>query len=177
MKLYEIIHNLDKSEATSVEINFRALQKELNIENKHITAHHYQHFKCYWIYRKQATSDDCYIGTKAFFMNDEFVFLTTKHKLNTEERYSWVGGLERNAVRNFLAEDLTYRLCDLEEELGEGYSAEGCSVEANTIAYWYNSKVVVLNSGFLGTIGIEDSDGVRHNIPASDLLLPYNINN
>ena len=177
MKLYDIIHNLDKSEANSVEINFRVLQKELNIENIHITAYHYHHFKCYWVYRKQATSDDCYIGTKAFFMNDEFVFLTTKYKLNTEEIYSWAGKLERNAVRNFLTANTIYNLCDLEEDLGEGYSAEGCSVEANTIAYWNNNKVTVLNSGFLGTIGIEDIDGMRHNIPASDLLLPYNINN
>lgn len=176
MKLYEIIHNLDKSEANSVEINFRALHIELNVV-KIIAEHYSEHLKCYWVYRKQYTSEDCYIGGKAYFLNDEFVFITTKPKLNLGEIYYWAGNPQREAVRNFLVEDLTYSVCDLEEELGEGYSAEGCSVEANTIAYWNNNKIVVLNSGFLGTIGIEDSDGVRHNIPASDLLLPYNINN
>jgi hypothetical protein len=129
MKLKEIITNLDTSvnnEDDNVYWYLESFVNEFGLSCYNLQqCQNNIRLKSYWVANHLCT--DTRVGIKAYFLDDEFVCMSTKTNRNDDEHLQWLDEVSYRNVKNYIIslqedEGITPpRILNMEEDFGEGY--------------------------------------------------------
>jgi len=123
MKLRELIEIIDKSSANRENVDISCLASRV-FDNHDIPWVEQDRLVAYWLSCWYCT--DTWVGIQAYFLDDEFVALSTKLARKSDTTFDWVSTDAFHKVKDFVesfAEDQSLKISILnaEEEFGDGY--------------------------------------------------------
>lgn len=123
MKLIDIAKKIDKSKKNESSVDTMAFSSEFNYEFDYIEQ---DRLKCYWIGNWYCT--DSYVGYRMYFLDDEPVAVSTQQGRKCNEGFEWFSRELAIKVRDYLIsimpkqeDELNFKLCDINEDIGDGY--------------------------------------------------------
>ena len=128
MKIIDIANKIDKSKRNEDWIDLSIFDYELDIQfnNYDVTQ---ERLKCYWIGNWYCT--DSWVGYRMYFLDNEPVAVSTQTGRKCNEEFEWFSKDSALKTREYLIslmtkdnDELNITLCDLNEELGEGYKIQ-----------------------------------------------------
>lgn len=127
MKLIDIANKIDKSKKNESHINITDFDSEFNINLDYYIEQ--DRLKAYYIGNWYCT--DSYVGCRMYFFDDEPVAISFQQGRKFDEEFSWFSKDNALKVRDYLLslmprgnDDLDFTICDLGNDIGEGYSIE-----------------------------------------------------
>lgn len=189
MKLKDIIANLDKSKSNEDDevywdLEGFALELELNCHGIKQDGNNLR-LKCYWIANHLCT--DTWVGIRAYFLDKEFVCLSTQQGRKCDETFEWVSKDSFRNVKNYitsLQEKQEYDndpvdFLDMEEDFGEGYPIEFTGQCLKKDVLWKGKEVTIVkdnNERYTNfhTITVVEKDTSRQvDIDVREILVPW----
>lgn len=123
MQLIDIAKKIDKSKNNECNIDSTDFSSEFNYNFEYVEP---ERLKCYWIGNWYCT--DSWVGYRIYFLDDEPVAVSTQQGRKCSEEFEWFSRELALKVRDYLIsimpkseEDLQFKLCDINEDIGEGY--------------------------------------------------------
>lgn len=196
MKLKDIINKLDKTDKNACfncvwdlehfiyELGLSCSCVEQDREN--------QRLKSYWVANHYCT--DTYVGIRAYFLDDEFVCLSTQMGRKCDEDIEWFSISAQKKVREYILslevkEDFTpdEALLNMEEDLGEGYPINYVGqLLTKEVLYKGVMVEVVKEDRYIKVDGkcehnfhkitVKQKDtGIEENIDIRDILVPWKV--
>lgn len=185
MILYDILDNLDKSSENQHYIPFDDLSYELHIFGFNLKQNRNHELKSYFIYK--LAKNDKIIGFLAYFLNNEFVFLSNQYCDKSPLKFMWNSKEAKEKVRNYL-------LSLIEKKYNSGMKLELRTVQlhhkirhrqVSNQDELLNDHVIYKNENykikkiFENNDGKPDlllsKDGVEFLTLSSDTFIPFNI--
>lgn len=127
MKLIDIAKQIDKSSGNEDWIDIPEIGREFNLEiYNHVEQDRLQ---AYWIGNWCCT--DTWVGYKMYFLDDEPVGVSIQKARKSDEEFEWFSKELALKVRDYILslmveidEKLTFSICDINEDIGEGFKIE-----------------------------------------------------
>lgn len=125
MKLSEIALKIDKSENNEDWVSIKKIGElfDLSIWNHKEN----ERLKCFWIGNWRCT--DTWVGYKMYFLDDEPVAYSTQSARKSDEHIMWFSKETSSKVKDYLISLMEYEdeycqldYCDINEDIGEGYT-------------------------------------------------------
>lgn len=188
MKLIDLINNVDKSEQneeTSIRWNLELFCNELNYSANSWSLKQPDdniRLKCYWAANHCCT--DTYVGIRLYFLDDQFVALSTQAGRKCDEHIEWK---DKSSAMNVLSyirsiddpeEIQEFNSMDLEEEMGDGYPI-GYTGQMLVKEVLYNGELVTVIKDKsecytnFHNIVIRTGAGEEKTIDVRDILVPW----
>src|SRR5688572_30224618 len=124
MKLKEILARIDKTKLESWH-DLQSIAEEFDIyqyfdtNQGRLKSYFYQNWYC----------TDSWVGGRIYFLDGEPVCVSWQSGRKSDEEFEWISRETFNKTKAYLLsllieEEKTIHLCDLEQEMGEGYQVE-----------------------------------------------------
>lgn len=183
MKLKEIIEriNFEDTEMYS-SVDFEKLANEFEIYDLYWSED--TRLKAYFV--KVWLCTDRLVGTRAYFLDDEFIAISEQNARKSNEYFSYVSHESSLKLKSYLEslrvkDDLMINLLNLDEELNESYAIEYNTQIVHKTAILNNEEVKIANiyktdqtNWFLRSVDVELNDGTIKEVDCRDLLFKYN---
>ena len=186
MKLKDIIANLDKSSQNEeTYFDLENLVRETDLQCYGVRQESSDpRLRCYWIANHLCT--DTWVGIRAYFLDDEFVCLSTQRGRKCDEVFEWKDLQSFKKVREYIIslqdeeeEDLPNEFLDMEEECGEGYPIQYTGQCLKKDVLWKGKEVTIVkdnNERYTNfhTITVVEKDTSRQvDIDVREILVPW----
>lgn len=127
MKLIDIINRIDKSERNECYIYIEDLAwNEFDLTIDYVEQ---DRLKAYWVGNWYCT--DTYVGYRVYFLDDEPVCISIQKGRKCDEVFRWFDKSLALKVKDYLLtlvfkeeKEDSFALCDINEDIGEGYKIE-----------------------------------------------------
>lgn len=189
MKFLELIEKLDKSEENEAYVDLENIAEDLDINLYNYIKQ--DRLKSYWILHWYCI--DSWVGTKAYFFDNEFVCYSVQTGRKSDEEFEWISMEAAKKVRDYIfslmevrENNLYINLMDKEEDVLDGYYLY-CVEEVVGRKHWeralYNGESFefiesikeVPDYGVGKKIRIKLKDGTIKEVKMKDILFKYNI--
>lgn len=178
----------------------RELISEINFEDKTIQTtpdwesllYEFRIYDSFWsnderlkgYYLKVWLCTDTWVGWIAYFLDGEFVYLSTQQARKSDVDIEFVSQESAEKVENYIRSlikeesELKVSILDLDEQVAPFYKIEYNSQVLHKTALYYDNEVSIINKrktdGDLHTVKILFSDGNTKDVDCRDLKFPYN---
>ena len=144
MKLIDIAKRIDKSKENEPYIDIVELGEELNVECGYVEQ---DRVRAYWIGNWYCT--DSYVGYRMYFLDDKPVAVSIQQGRKCDETFEWFSKELALKVRDYLisimlnnTEEFNFKLCDINEDLGDSYKISFNSEILNPERATYNGEPI-----------------------------------
>ena len=144
MKLIDIAKRIDKSKGNESSVDTMEFSSEFNYDFEYVNQ---DRLKAYWIGNWYCT--DSYVGYRMYFLDDEPVAVSSQIGRKYDEIFEWFSKELALKVRDYLifimpnsAEEFNFKLCDINEDLGDSYKISFNSEILNPERATYNGESI-----------------------------------
>lgn len=161
MKFIDIANRIDKSKENKSYVDVVSIGRKLNVDLDDVNQ---ERITAYWIGNWYCT--DSYVGYVMYFFDDEPMAYSSQLGRKCEEKIEWFSLEIAMKVREYLLtlvvkeeEEIDVEICDINEEVGEGYNIE------------YNSQLLRPNRPMLANERVEIVQRIKNKKHGIDTAL------
>lgn len=184
MKLIDIANSIDKSSSNEAHVDLEDLCHELDVDAAMYVEQ--DRIKSYWVGNWYCT--ETYVGYRMYFFDDEPVAFSIQSARKNEENFRWFSKDVAIKVKNYLltlipTTDLYVETCDINEDIGEGFSINfNSQILHPEKATFNNEKVEIIeriknsNYGTDSELKIRLSNGEEKIVDIEELEFGFHVN-